>query len=83
MTPDLKLENITPKLKRYIANYISIYMYILLLLVAPTVTEFGPMNINVDEHDRVEFVCKAVGPPTPTIKVVKARPTPGKKYIHI
>ncbi|XP_031554917.1 sushi, von Willebrand factor type A, EGF and pentraxin domain-containing protein 1-like [Actinia tenebrosa] len=44
--------------------------------IAPTVTEFGPMNINVDENDRVEFVCKAVGPPTPSIKIVKARPTP-------
>jgi hypothetical protein len=49
------------------------------VLVAPTVIEFGPMDINVDENNRVEFVCKAVGPPTPALKVVKSRPTPGKR----
>ncbi|KAK3727013.1 hypothetical protein QZH41_007640 [Actinostola sp. cb2023] len=44
--------------------------------IAPTVTEFSPTDITVDENDRVEFVCKADGPPTPAINVVKARPAP-------
>lgn len=51
--------------------------------VAPTVVEFSPEDITVDEGDRVEFVCKANGSPSPAIKVVKVRPAPGKlECIH-
>lgn len=52
----------------------------LYVLVAPTVREFSPKAITVDEGDRVEFVCKATGLPTPIIKVTKVRPAPGMVY---
>jgi len=43
--------------------------------VTPTVSSFGPpsMVVEADEYGRVEFECRAAGPPTPTFVVKKTQ----------
>ena len=58
---------------------IQMLLLLLLPLVTPTVSSFGPpsMVVDVDENGRVQFKCMAAGPPEPTFLVKKTKPAPG------
>ena len=57
---------------------IQMLLLLLLPLVTPTVSSFGPpsMVVDVDENGRVQFECMAAGPPEPTFLVKKTKPAP-------